>query len=122
MTTPRKPSPPAGLGVRGKKLWSAVVDEWVLDEWELVLLTDACRTADHVADLDKVVRKEGAVVEGRFGDRAHPALVESRQQKIALARILAALRLPDGEEGQESQNRRQRRVGARGVYRLQSVQ
>jgi hypothetical protein len=30
---------------------------------------------------------------------AHPALTESRQQSLTLARLLASLRLPAGEEG-----------------------
>jgi hypothetical protein len=41
-------------------------------------------------------------------------LVEARQQRIALARLLAALRLPSGEEG-EQDRRPQRRMGVRGV-------
>ncbi|MDQ3274292.1 MAG: hypothetical protein M3Q39_04480 [Actinomycetota bacterium] len=42
----------------------------------------------------------------------HPALVESRQQRLALARLLIALRLPDREE------QRPQRRGLRGGYRL----
>ncbi|MDQ3452051.1 MAG: hypothetical protein M3493_05025 [Actinomycetota bacterium] len=38
--------------------------------------------------------------------------MEARQQRIALARLLAALRLPAGEVEQ----RPQRRVGVRGTY------
>jgi hypothetical protein len=42
-------------------------------------------------------------------------LVEARQQRIGLARLLAALRLPAGEE--EADDRRpQRQMGVRGVY------
>ncbi len=51
------------------------------------------------------------------GDRANPAAVEARQQRIALARLLAALRLPAGEEDdRQAGARAQRRVGVRGVY------
>jgi len=44
--------------------------------------------------------------------KAHPALVESRQQRIVFARLLAALRLPDDQHGERPQRRQ-----VRGVYR-----
>ena len=56
----------------------------------------------------------------RRGRRAHPALVEARQQRIALARLLAALRLPAGEE-EAGDRRPQRRMGVRGVYGVGGV-
>jgi hypothetical protein len=47
--------------------------------------------------------------------RVHPAYTEARQQQIALARVLAALRLPSGDE---EAGRPQKRVGVRGPYAL----
>jgi hypothetical protein len=91
-----------------------VVDESVLDEHELALLREAWRTVDLLETLDAVVRRDGPMVER--GKRAHLALVKARQLKIAFARLLAALRPPDGVAGDESRGRRQRRVGARGTY------
>jgi hypothetical protein len=102
-------------------LWSSVVADWELEEHELALLREAVRTVDQLDVLAAIVERDGPVVETKTGPRAHPALVESRQLRIALARLLAALRLPDGVAGDESQRRRQRRVGARGVYSLRSV-
>lgn len=118
LTGPRKPATPAGAGPSGKRLWRSVVDSYELEVHELLLLKEAVRTVDLLDDLAKLVADDGPVTQDRFGqDRVHPALVEARQLKIALARLLAALRLPDGVEGDESQGRRtQRRVGARGVY------
>lgn len=117
MTTTKPPPPPKGAGPSGKKLWKAVHDDWTLEAGEVILLTEACRTVDALDELQKSVDTEGAIVPDRFGSpRAHPALVEARQLRVTLARLLAALRLPDGEEGDESAGRRQRRVGARGVY------
>lgn len=119
---PRPPAPPKGTGTSGKKLWKAVHDDWQLEPHEVTLLTEACRTVDALDELQKSVDSEGAIVPDRFGSpRAHPALVEARQLRIALARLLAALRLPDGEEGDEGAGRRQRRVGARGTYSLRSA-
>jgi hypothetical protein len=72
------------------------------------------RTVDVLDQLDAVVRRDGPVVGGQRGPKAHPALVEARQLKIALARLFGALRLPDGAVGDESRDRR--RVGVRGTY------
>ncbi|WP_299051784.1 hypothetical protein [uncultured Nocardioides sp.] len=110
-----KPRKPAGLGSAASRLWSSVVDEYELDEHELALLVEAVRTVEVLAKLDERVRCDGPLVTTPQGERAHPALVEARQQRIALARLLAALRMPSGDGGE---NRPQRRVGARGVYKL----
>lgn len=116
MTT-KLPAVPAGTGPSGRKLWRAVVGDWHLEEHELVLLREAVRTVDLLDALAAIVATDGPVIVAKSGPRAHPALVEARQLKIALARLLAALRLPDGADGDESAGRRaQRRVGARGVY------
>lgn len=115
------PSPP-GTGASGRKLWQATLKSWTLDEHEMALLREAVRTVDTLDRLAAIVAEEGEVIEAKTGRKVHPALVEARQLKIALARLLAALRLPDGVEGDESQGRRsQRRVGARGTYALRSV-
>lgn len=107
------PSSPPGTRAGGKRLWNSVVQRFELDEHELALLTEAVRTIDVLDRLDTMVRRDGVLVDGR----AHPALVEARQQRITLARLLAVLRLPAGEVGQEQATARpQRRAGARGVY------
>ena len=73
---------------------------------------------DTLDALEARVASDGPLLGSSQGDRAHPALVEARQQRIALARPLAALRLPAGEESEMAgQDRRpQRRQGVRGVY------
>ena len=114
----RTPPTPKGTGANGRRLWQSIVSAYELDEHETALLREAVRTIDRLDELHAVVDAEGLMVEGRYGPKVHPAMVEARQLKIALARLLAALRLPDGENGDESQGRRQRRVGARGVYGL----
>jgi hypothetical protein len=108
---------PTNLRAPGKRLWASVIDRFDLDEHELALLVEAVRTVDNLDTLDAAVRRDGPLVESPQGTRAHPALVEARQQRIALARLLAALRLPAGEVGdQQLAARPQRRVGTRGVY------
>lgn len=112
------PAPPRGTKVPGRRLWAAMLADYDFDEHELVLLREATRTVDLLDALAAIVEREGLMVAGPSGDRVHPALVEARQLKIALARLLAALRLPAGEAGdhQAGSRRPQRRVGARGVY------
>ena len=111
------------MGAAGRRLWSSVVDVYDLEEHERALLVEAVRTVDLLADLDAAVRKEGALVASPLGGmKAHPAAVEARQQRICLARLLAALRLPAGAEGDRQVSARPpRRVGVRGVYAVRSA-
>lgn len=103
-------------------MWRSVVGDYDLDEHELALLREAARTVDDLDRLAELVERDGMMVATKAGPRMHPGVVEARQLRIALARLLAALRLPDGEEGDESAGRRaQRRVGFRGPYGLRSV-
>lgn len=108
----RKPRCAAGTQAAGKRLWSSVVDEFDLEEHELALLREAVRTVDQLDTLAGLIERDGEMVEGRFGPKLHPAIAEARQLRIALARTLAALRLPAGDEDA----RPQRRVGVRGIY------
>lgn len=105
--------PPAGLKRSGRALWRAVLDEFDLDEHEQQVLLQACRTTDLLDQLQAVLDCDGPMAESSQGQRVHPAAVELRQQRIALARLFAALDLPHGEE--EASGRTQRRA-ARGVY------
>ena len=95
-----------------------MVEQFELEEAELVLLREAVRLTDTLDDLHAVIAEEGAVITDTRGERrTHPAVVEARQSRIALARVLAVLRVPSGEEG-ENLRRPQRRSGARGTYQL----
>ncbi|MGY1778765.1 hypothetical protein [Geodermatophilus sp. SYSU D01036] len=113
--------PPAGCGAVGAKLWFAVLDEYDLEEHELLLLREMVRTVDVLDALEARVAEDGVLLGSSQGERAHPALVEARQQRITLARLQAALRLPAGEEESGDQRRPQRRMGMRGVYGVGGV-
>lgn len=116
------PAPPEGTKAGGLQLWSTVLGDYELEEHELALLREAVRTVDLLDELDGIVKTEGAVIDSPQGRKAHPAAVEARQQRIALARVLAALRLPTGDEDNQAQSARpQRRVGARGVYGIRGA-
>lgn len=112
MTTPE---PPADLQRSGRKLWRSVLKGFDLDEHELTLLREACRTADLIDQLQGQLTADGIMSTSSQGVRVHPAAVELRQQRIAFARLLSALRVPSGEEGDGRLPVRP----MRGVYRFQ---
>ncbi len=45
---------PVGAGLAGRRLWRAVVEEYELEEHELLLLREAARTADLLDELEKL--------------------------------------------------------------------
>jgi hypothetical protein len=47
---------PSGLRAPGKRLWSAVVESFVLNAAEVAMLEQACRTADELDRLERAVR------------------------------------------------------------------
>ncbi|WAJ32209.1 terminase [Arthrobacter sp. FX8] len=104
---------PAGLKEAGLRMWRSIADEYELGEHELSILLEAARTVDALDDLERIVREEGVTNVSPQGVRAHPALVEARQQRVTLAKLVASLRIPLDEE--ESIGRTQRRVGVRAV-------
>ncbi|MFF7577536.1 hypothetical protein ACFZBE_21540 [Streptomyces sp. NPDC008061] len=109
---------PDGLDESGVRLWESVADPFELDVHEQLLLLQACRTADLLDRLSAEAATGPLTVVNAKGDRvANPVVTESRQQSLVLARLLASLRMPSGE----SEERPQRRGGARGSYGVQRV-
>jgi hypothetical protein len=100
--------PPAGLGTAGRRLWRSVTADFELAGHEVLILAQAAHTADVCEALQRVVARDGPVLEG---PRTHPACRELRQQRITLARLVAALRIPADEDADRSQAR-----SVRGVY------
>jgi hypothetical protein len=115
-----RPKVPTGTRAAGRALWDAVLGPYDLEQHELALLIEAVRTVDLLDALDATIRRDGVLHDSPQGLRAHPAVVEVRQQRIALARLLAALRLPAGAEGDEQASARQpqRRGAPRGIYSI----
>lgn len=104
--------PPRGTGAAGRELWRAISGSFELEEHERMILLQATVIADRIRQLDSCVVRDGVLL----GDHVHPALIESRLQRLALGRLLAVLRLPDKED-----HRPQRRGGFRTAYRLRQV-
>lgn len=102
---------PEGLAEGGAALWTALVGsesgcEYVLDAGQLATLEQACRMKDRCDELAALVAESGA--DSKAHDREQAA-------SASLARLIAALRLPD-----ESGKRPQRR-GIRGVQQPSKV-
>lgn len=117
------PRPPKNAGHSGRKLWRAVLSGLELDPHEELLLVQAVRCVDRLDAMAALLENAPLTVRNAKGDEvAHPLLVESRQQSLLLARLVASLRLPSGlVDGGDELDRPQRRGAARGSYGLRTV-
>ncbi len=104
------PPAPRGAQAAGRRLWRTVLQDYELAEHERVILRQAVHVADVCDELQRQIERDGPLL----NDRAHPALIEARQQRALLARLIVALRVPL-EEDELAPPRPQRR-GLRGAY------
>ena len=102
------------LGARGARLWRSLLVQDVTLEDEAnprrEVALSACRTADRVDELERLSAQVDPVLEARSGLMIHPVFAEVRQQSALLARLVAALRLPDEATGKRPQKRQVRGV------------
>ncbi|MEU6101171.1 hypothetical protein [Streptomyces flaveolus] len=109
---------PDGLDESGTRLWESVAGPFDLDVHEQLLLLQACRTADLLDRLSAEAARGRLTVRNAKGEEVtNPVITEHRQQSLVLARLLASLRMPSGEEDE----RPQRRGAARGSYGVRPV-
>ncbi|UVJ40242.1 terminase [Arthrobacter sp. CJ23] len=101
---------PRGLRAAGKKLWETTTADFELADHEMALLEEACRIRDRIVGLDAAVVTDGLMIPSSQGPRLHPAVAESRQQRLALARLLATLQIPGLDDDLPTAR------GVRGVY------
>jgi hypothetical protein len=88
------PKPPAGLGRAGEALWTSVVGKYDLAAHEGFMLASACRHADLIAELDRVLA-DGLITTGASGQpRLSAAVAAVTSARLALSRLLADLALP----------------------------
>ena len=92
----RPPTPPRPLGKAGRRLWRSVHESYELESHERELLLEACTVLDTIDQLQAVVDRDGPTTLGSAQQVvAHPCLLECRQQRIAFARLVGQLGLPD---------------------------
>lgn len=107
------PKPPRGLQARGRAFWRHVAAGYELEAPHLAVLTELCRLLDRQDVLAAAVARDGEVVPGSTGQpRLHPALAESRQTALAIARLVDALGLDAEVEQPESATTRKARKAA----------
>jgi hypothetical protein len=111
LSTTRATRAPKELAITGKKLWNRVLKDFELADHEELVLLQACRIADSLDKLQAEMVGVDVVMQSPQGAKIHPALVESRQQSLALAKVMASLRIPFGDE----ESVPQKRSGVRGA-------
>ena len=92
------PAAPRRLLAAGRRLWDAAVAEFDWRQHELAVMEEACRTRERVAQLDAQVVLDGLMLSSSQGSRVHPAVAEARQQRLALAKLLASLGIPGDDD------------------------
>lgn len=92
----KPPRAPNGLKARGKALFRQVMQTYVLDPAETVLLIEACKTLDRIDAMEAELARDGLIVAGGRGQlpRPHPLLSELRESQKLASRLVAELALP----------------------------
>lgn len=109
---------PAGLGRRGRDLWRWLA-KFEPEPHELVQVLECCGIADRLDALAKRVAEAGVFDTNAKGETVpHAAVIEARQQVLALNRTIAALNIPaphgrDAWEGLTSSQRARKAALAR---------
>lgn len=114
---------PAGLGTAGGKLWRSTVDvfDFTDEPHKVQILTQACRVADIVAELDEAAEEAPLTVRGSMGQPViSPFIAEARVQRALLAQLLGKLGLPDTEEEAEAKAAKLSRTRRRAAKGSQS--
>jgi hypothetical protein len=85
-------SPPRDLGRHGRKLWDAVQREYgIADRGGIELLAQAAGALDLIEALGEAIARDGAIVYGRAGPKAHPAVKDQIAARAFLVRTLEKL-------------------------------
>lgn len=96
--TQKKPPAPTDLATTGKTLWRKLVGAYTFEPAELALLEAAARQADTVAALEAAIAEDGMMVTGSAGQpRLNAAVAEARQGRLAFAKLIAALAIPEDD-------------------------
>ncbi len=104
--------PPAGLKAEGLRLWRATLadkaDGWHMEAHDLVALEEACRLRDTAGRLQRVVDREGLMVEGSQGQRVlNPAARELRLTRALIAATIKRVESLRAAGASESRHRQE---------------
>lgn len=107
MTRKKTLGVPAGLNDAGEALWSKVTGKYTLRADELVTLESACHAADRIV----LMRDElgsSVTTTGSMGQTVvHPLIPEIRAHEAQISTLLAKLKLPDEQGGEQVSQQRQ---------------
>ena len=113
-TSTRAPAPPKALGAAGRDLWKKLHDGLEWDPHEVPMVQQVCRQADLVAELEQAVAADGITTLGSAGQpRLNGAVTELRMSRLALARLLGQLQIPNDAELTPAQLRGRRAAEVR---------
>lgn len=106
MTRKKMLGVPAGLGEAGEALWAKVTGKYTLRADELVTLESACRAADRIV-LMRAELGDSVVATGSMGQTVvHPLIPEIRAHEVQVSSLLAKLKLPDEQGGEQVSQQR----------------
>ena len=87
------PAAPKSLRTKGKAFWKTVVDQFQLEDYQLVTLRLAAECLDRIEDARLAIQKHGLVIEGRLGVKANPACEVEKNNKTIYARLVREIGL-----------------------------
>ncbi len=110
------PKPPGHLGAAGSAFYASATADFDLSIPEAAALQQAAETLDVLSALEEEIRSTGVVVKGR----PSPLLVEARQQRAILVRLLGLLDLRlDEDDDPTTSASRAARAAARSRWNKQ---
>ena len=83
---------------RGATFYRTALKRYEFNQDECEILLEAARQLDLVERLHGIATAEGPML----GDRLHPAVIELRQARDLLRKLLSQLAMPDTDAGEES--------------------
>jgi hypothetical protein len=87
---------PLHLSDRCRDLWRHITTDFELECTEMELLRLALEAVDRAEEARLILADEGIVSIGRYGQRlAHPAVAIERDARLAAARLIKQLALPE---------------------------
>jgi hypothetical protein len=107
---------PAGVGPAGGTLWRSTVEvfDFTDEPHKVQILTQVCRVADVVAELDEAADEAPLTVKGSMGQQViSPFIAEAGAQRALLAQLLSRLGLPETDEEAEAKAAKVSRIRRR---------